>query len=199
MENFWEESLNFKIQQKKKEWIDFMSLITKNGKLKTCLEIGCYDGGTTVFLSNFFERLITIDQPNPARFDEFKYTYNSDLYGTEYLKTKCDFNYVSGSSHELLTLEKVKLILGEEKLDVLFIDGDHSYNGVKLDYEMYSDLVKDGGIISFHDVHRSSFHETHGCFVHDFWDEIKLQKTNNLTFYDSDLYPEWGGIGVIYK
>jgi predicted O-methyltransferase YrrM len=196
MENFWNESLDFKIQQKKNEWIDFMLEISKEGKLKNCLEIGCYDGGTTVFLSNFCQRLITIDQPYPARFDEYKYTHNSDLYGTEYLKTKCDFNYVSGNSHELSTLDKVKLILGEDKLDLLFIDGDHSYNGVKMDYEMYSHLVKNDGYIAFHDIHRSQFHESHGCFVHDFWDEIH-NKHENKVFYDSSSNSHWGGIGLI--
>jgi hypothetical protein len=35
--------------------------------------------------------------------------------------------------------------------DILFIDGDHSYSGVKTDYEMYKDVVKPGGIIVFHD------------------------------------------------
>jgi predicted O-methyltransferase YrrM len=198
MENFWNESLDFKIQQKKNEWIDFMLEISKKGKFKTCLEIGCYDGGTTVFLSNFCEKLITIDQPFPARFDEFKYSHQSDLYGTDYLKLKCDFNYISGNSHDISTLDKVKLILGEDKLDLLFIDGDHSYNGVKMDYEMYSDLVSDEGIIAFHDIHRSQFHMTHGCYVHDFWDEIKLNK-NTKEFYDSVNNHEWGGIGVIYK
>jgi len=35
---------------------------------------------------------------------------------------------------------------------VLFPDGDHSYEGVKRDFEMYSPLVRPGGIIAFHDT-----------------------------------------------
>jgi hypothetical protein len=38
-----------------------------------------------------------------------------------------------------------------EPLDVLFIDGDHSYDGVFADYERHSQNVKDGGTILFHD------------------------------------------------
>lgn len=38
------------------------------------------------------------------------------------------------------------------KIDFLFIDGDHSYDGVKKDFEMYSPLVRKGGIIAFHDA-----------------------------------------------
>ena len=38
------------------------------------------------------------------------------------------------------------------KIDVLFIDGDHSYEGVKLDFDLYSTIVSDKGIIMIHDT-----------------------------------------------
>jgi hypothetical protein len=34
----------------------------------------------------------------------------------------------------------------------LFIDGDHSYEGVKLDFDLYSNLLSDNGIIVIHDT-----------------------------------------------
>lgn len=37
-------------------------------------------------------------------------------------------------------------------IDLLFIDGDHIYEGVRKDFEMYSPLVRKGGIIAFHDI-----------------------------------------------
>jgi len=36
-------------------------------------------------------------------------------------------------------------------LDLLFIDGDHSYEGVKADWEAYKDFLKPGSIVVFHD------------------------------------------------
>jgi predicted O-methyltransferase YrrM len=42
--------------------------------------------------------------------------------------------------------------LKDNKVDFLFIDADHSYEGVKKDFEMYSPLVRKGGIIAFHDI-----------------------------------------------
>jgi len=37
------------------------------------------------------------------------------------------------------------------KIDVLFIDGDHSYEGVKLDFELYSKLLAPKGVVILHD------------------------------------------------
>ena len=41
------------------------------------------------------------------------------------------------------------------KIDVLFIDGDHSYEGVKLDFDLYSTIPSDKGIIMIHDTDES--------------------------------------------
>jgi hypothetical protein len=38
------------------------------------------------------------------------------------------------------------------KIDYLHIDGDHSYEGVKKDFELYSTLLSDRGIVSIHDT-----------------------------------------------
>ena len=50
------------------------------------------------------------------------------------------------------TLEAARGALEGRQVDVLFIDGDHAYDGVKRDYEMYGSLVRDGGVIAFHDI-----------------------------------------------
>ena len=73
------------------------------------------------------------------------------------------------------TLERVQRILGDRKLDFLFIDADHTYEGVKRDFEMYSPLVREGGIIAFHDiVPCDKIHDPEGKFgASRFWNEIK--------------------------
>jgi hypothetical protein len=38
------------------------------------------------------------------------------------------------------------------KIDILFIDGDHSYEGVKSDFELYSTILSEKGIIMLHDT-----------------------------------------------
>ena len=60
---------------------------------------------------------------------------------------------LGANSHATETLDAVKEWLAGAKLDFLFIDGDHSFEGVSSDYEMYGPCVrKDGGIIAFHDI-----------------------------------------------
>lgn len=45
------------------------------------------------------------------------------------------------------------------KIDYLHIDGDHSYEGVKKDFELYSTILSDRGIISIHDTDISYHNE----------------------------------------
>jgi predicted O-methyltransferase YrrM len=91
-------------------------------------------------------------------------------------------------------LKEVERILGGEKVDFLFVDGDHTYEGVKRDFEMYSPLVRKGGIIAFHDI---CLHppETR-CEVSKFWNEIK----HGYKYVEivEDWSQKWAGIGVLY-
>lgn len=41
------------------------------------------------------------------------------------------------------------------KIDLLHIDADHSYEGVKRDFELYSTIMNPGGIITLHDTDRN--------------------------------------------
>lgn len=76
------------------------------------------------------------------------------------------------------------------KLDFLFIDGDHTYEGVKTDFEMYHKLVSKNGIIAFHDIVSGPQENVGG--VSKFWNEIK----NN--FKHIELVKNWkqGGYGI---
>jgi hypothetical protein len=45
------------------------------------------------------------------------------------------------------------------KIDYLHIDGDHSYEGVKKDFELYSSIMSENGIITIHDTDQN-YHDT---------------------------------------
>lgn len=61
-----------------------------------------------------------------------------------------DMIYSDSQSEE--TIEILKKKLDGKKIDFLFIDGDHHYEAVKKEFQLYSGLVKNGGIIGFHDT-----------------------------------------------
>jgi len=71
-------------------------------------------------------------------------------------------------SHSPRTLDRLRALLGDRPIDFLFIDGDHSYDGVKQDFEMYGALVRPGGLIALHDTIDGAEPE-----VVRFWNELK--------------------------
>lgn len=57
------------------------------------------------------------------------------------------------------------------KVDFLHIDADHHYEGVKLDWDLYSTLVPEDGIITLHDT----INYRPPCGVYKLMDEIREQ------------------------
>jgi len=119
------------------------------------------------------------------------------LYGY-FKKPQQKLHLVRGDSHDPRTLEIVEKILRGEKLDFLFIDGDHTYEGVKKDFEMYSPLVRRGGVVAFHDIvpHDIAHDPYRQVEVPKFWSEIKSMH-RHLEIV-KDWGQGWAGIGVLY-
>ena len=61
-----------------------------------------------------------------------------------------EFKILKGNSHDNIIIKTVKEYF-PNGIDLLFIDGDHSYNGVKSDFINYFPLVNSGGFIIFDD------------------------------------------------
>jgi glycosyltransferase involved in cell wall biosynthesis/cephalosporin hydroxylase len=104
--------------------------------------------------------------------------------------------FVQGNSQSEKTKEALLKVLDGRPIDFLFIDGDHAYEGVKRDYELYSPLVREGGLIGFHDVVNHPAEPL--CQVDKFWNEIKDEvDAHELIDPNNYGYPRWGGIGTI--
>lgn len=83
------------------------------------------------------------------------------------------------------------------KIDFLFIDGDHSYEGVKQDFLDYEPFVKKGGIVVLHDINDSERHRERNVFVSKFWQEIKDEP--NFESFEINANEDWAGIGLLKK
>jgi cephalosporin hydroxylase len=130
-----------------------------------------------------------------------------DVWFTERF-SNCHF--IRGDSHSSSVLEELTTLLKgytgynskielykHEYFDFLFIDGDHTYEGVKQDFEMYSPFVKKNGIICFHDINDTKRHRDRNVFVGKFWNEIKDSPNYDAVEFNSNL--DWAGIGLLVK
>ena len=181
--------------QIKEEFIELLKIFqTLNPKY--ILEIGTANGGSLFCfckLARGDAKIISIDLPE-GPFGGGYPEWKIPIYQA-FKKKNQKLYLLRMDSHKKETLEKVKEILNGEELDFLFIDGDHSYEGVKKDFEMYSPLVKKGGIIAFHDIAEHPL-ETE-CEVKRLWDEIK----NSFNFKEiiDNISQKWAGIGILFK
>jgi predicted O-methyltransferase YrrM len=97
-------------------------------------------------------------------------------------------------SHDPMTVHRVRRLLGGRPVDFLFIDGDHRYEGVRTDFELYEPLVAHGGLVAFHDVSPRTTSDTVGTAR--FWAELKAaQETDERVAAGGPGY----GIGVYRK
>jgi len=167
----------------------------KEKKIKNLLEIGTAGGGSLFLFSQIAQKdamLISLDLPYYSYGDSYpewkKILYRSCIQPNQNLFL------IREDSHDKKTLKKVKQILGENKLDFLFIDGDHTYCGVKRDFETYGSLVKENGIIAFHDIVKVP---GDAIAVNKFWNEIKHRY--NFMEIVEDWNQKMCGIGIINK
>jgi len=179
-----------------REEIKSLLLILDKVKPKVILEIGTSRGGT-LFLFSY----ITYKDATLISVDLNQHLWVRILL--EYiLKGKQKIFLIQGDSHSIETLRKIEGILRDNKVDSLFIDADHSYEGVKKDFEIYSPLVRKGGIIAFHDI-IPDYYTKYGIKtdswageVYKFWNEIKgkYEHLEIIKDRNQDAY----GIGVLF-
>ncbi len=142
-------SENFGIQQVREEIYEFTQILLKN-KTNISLEIGLGYYGSTHFLwRQLFNKVVTIENQKDR---VFAFRENTNRFYGRFILDDSKSKFIFGKSHDPSSLEKLDIILNNKKLDLLFIDGDHSYKSVLADYLLYKDFVNEGGIIAFHDT-----------------------------------------------
>jgi predicted O-methyltransferase YrrM len=191
----------------------FMTFVEKE-QPESVLEIGTARGGTFYIWSRYLDsvdKIISLDLPE-SRFGKKYDGQMTDVFRE--FSTSKEMHFIRHNSHQESTYGEVSEIV-DDGIDLLFIDGDHTYEGVKRDFEMYSKLVSEGGFIAFHDIvpHADSKKQARKMIRRDgieeryvtagdsswnvaqFWDEISSNYESNE--FRSHPKQMGKGIGVI--
>jgi predicted O-methyltransferase YrrM len=176
--------------------VEIRGLLAEVARLRpsTVVEIGTASGGTLFLLTRAASAaatIVSIDLPGGA-FGGGYPIWRAPLYRS-FARPGQSIHLLRRDSHDPATLDALKQVLGARTVDFLLIDGDHTYEGVKKDYEMYKSLVSPGGMIGFHDIVPHSAES--GCEVNRFWREFSARcKTQEFV---EDWDQRFGGIGIV--
>ncbi len=155
---------------------------------KTILEIGTCNGGSLFIWANLASELVVTCDLNKAKIRDGLYQQFPPP------SSGCKIVSLAGDSHERSFRKEVEAALDGRAVDFLFIDGDHTEEGVEADFKMYKDLVRPGGIIAFHDIVLNQ--PTPNNQVYYLWQRIKSSHRTEEFVQD---YDQVGfGIGIVH-
>jgi len=159
--------------QKEGELVRLIELVSERNP-SIIVEIGCYRGGMLYVWQQLAEQIYGIDSG--------KGYYNE----VPYLNTHGAM-VILASSHLKSTKDRLTELL-PNLCDILFIDGDHSENGVKQDVKMYLPFIRQGGLLVMHDIIDVEIQKGPSTV----WNELE---GNKLEIIEKPL--TWGGIGIM--
>lgn len=130
----------------------YLYRLANGNRIYVCLEIGSYFGASAYCLAtglankNVAGKVLCIDTWNndamsEGEKDTFEEFCSNTTSFSEYIIP------IRGFSTNVI--EQVSKYT--QHVDILFIDGDHQYGGVKADWEAYKHFLKPGSIVVFHD------------------------------------------------
>lgn len=174
------------ITQKPDEFLELLQWleIKKNG-IDGIIEVGVLKGGTALFWQILLIPdgiYIGIDIDEKDYFPEIRARFNADQR----------MQFIKGDSASIIMVEECEKRLNGKKIDILFIDGNHSAEYIRADYLNYKDFLKSDGLIIFHDVHHPEYPE-----IGRFFNRLsKLPEYFGMKFIGSD---KPFGIGALIK
>ena len=122
--------------------------ITKYAAGSQCaVEIGVYEGVNTVNIA----KAINSDAVLYA-IDPFVKGRLGICYYEKIAKLQVGKNKVKGKIKFITAYSEGAAPLTPATIDFIFIDGDHSLEGIKKDWELYAEKIKSGGYMLLHDT-----------------------------------------------
>lgn len=156
-----------------------MPYLKRAGENLVGVEIGVLKGENIRLLLDELSNIKMIYGVDPYLEHSDQGTFRSQEYMDQYLEIaernlkthKKRYKLVKKSSGEAHTDFK------DESLDFILLDGDHSYDGIKNDLEVYYPKLKKGGHIFIHDTYLPDVQKA----MHDFRDENRLRMPLNMS------------------
>ncbi|MBB3234626.1 class I SAM-dependent methyltransferase [Phyllobacterium endophyticum] len=167
--------------------IPFAHWVIYSLKPQSLVELGTYRGNSYM---NFCQSILANNVPTRAyAVDTWKGDEHSGYYGNEIfleLKKKHDPLYGSFSQLLQMSFDEARPRFQNGSIDLLHIDGLHTYDEVKHDFENWLPAMSNRGVVMFHDtdVYQGSFG------VHRLWDEVSKN-------YKSFRFNHSNGLGVL--
>lgn len=175
------------------EEIERLAMDVRELTPRRVLEIGTAKGGTLYLwtcLATPDATIVSVDLP-AGKYGGGYSPQRAAIY-KRFALPQQKVHLLRADSHAPGTRDRVVDLFAGEPVDFLFLDGDHSYEGVKQDWHYFAPLVRPGGLIAFHDI-AMNYEETR---VKQLWDEIKpLHEHWEYAFHAKSIF----GIGVIRK
>jgi predicted O-methyltransferase YrrM len=102
---------------------------------------------------------------------------------------------IRGDSHLAAVQAQLAALLGERRIDYLFLDGDHRAEGLRQDVETYSALLAPEAMIAIHDIVEDRAPvRTH--FVAEVWRELRARHAHRE--FVRDPTQDKCGIGLLF-
>jgi predicted O-methyltransferase YrrM len=160
------------------------------------LEIGTARGGTLFLLCESAAddaHLVSLDLPRGRNGGGYP-AWKAPIYES-FARGQRQITLVRANSHDPASRDAVARHAGPQGFDLIMIDADHSYAGVKTDFELYAPLLAPGGMIVMHDILPNRFDAE--IDVAPFWAEVKARYPNTREIVAD---PEQGvfGIGLVF-
>jgi predicted O-methyltransferase YrrM len=190
-------SRTFRVNQKRVEILALLRLLQRESPRRVC-EIGGDKGGTV----SLFAQAAAPD----AHLLSLDINYRPGLVKAlpRLARPGQKITCRAADSHASETEAAARRWLAGDRLDFLFIDGDHSLAGVTRDFAMYAPLVRRGGLIAFHDIvsdYRTRYGRETSCDtggVPAFWDKLIEEARYPIREFIADTEQDGYGLGVVF-
>ena len=160
------------------EFADYLMLVGAS-RPSSAIEIGVHHGATAYLAAAYFYRL-----------------NNQHVYTAVDVRDEfADFDHFK----DLLPIVKAAPAtsghFAGRAFDIAFIDGDHSYDGSRLDW---LNVGRSSRIVAFHDINGAEYDAQNGG-IRRTWSELKLEHRATRTILEISHHSQWMGIGVVFN